>query len=127
MLSNKMVLVVFNRDEIADVYMLTHTYDTHTEATEAISNYVTLWLLSAAGRRFARELRIDSTKFPWQKLLEHPEMLKKAPGILEVELLPYTSCPVYEDDTVSPWWIDFQANHPKGRHLLDKEMVKELL
>jgi hypothetical protein len=127
MLPMKMVLVVFNHDEITDLYMLTHTYGTHTEATKAISNHVTLWLLTADGRRFVREHGIDSNKFPWQKMLEHPKVLKKAPGILEVELLPYTSCPVYEDDTVSPWWIDFRANCPKGRHLLDKEKVRELL
>lgn len=128
MIPFQMACVVFKRDEPTDIYLVKHTYELNSDARTAMQNQVTCWLLTAAGRKFIREYNNSHGISLWAALFDqHADVLVKAPGILSVELMP---CPVVavweEDDTTSPWWKDFQADHPKGRLLLDKERIQDL-
>jgi hypothetical protein len=129
MIPMQMACVVFTRNQPTDIYLVRHTYELNTDATDAMQDQVTCWLLTADGRRFMREHNKSHGVSFWAAMFDqHPDVLAKAPGILAVELLPCPVVAVYEeDDTTSPWWTDFQADHPKGRLLLDKEKVQDLI
>lgn len=126
MLPSHMLVVTFKQDEPTNVYLVTHTYEWDSEATEALRNYVTRWLITAEGRRFAREHNIDGSGFPWDDMFQLTKVLEAAPGITKVEALPYTVCPAYEDDNVSPWYFLYSIPRHKHYQRIDKEKLRDL-
>ena len=125
----QLIMVLINRNDEAEfLFLVTHTYTFDEEAFKAIQDHVTMWLLTAAGRKFVLGREFDDVYFPWSEICtEHPEVIASTPGVTKFEYLPYQAFALGRDDNPAPSSISLNRLTGKRRIELDHDMIEELL